>query len=149
MRLMTLRMIGAPRAEAGIIPLNEAGLSLVVVKVKDPIAVEAIAVDDVHELMALVLRKALGNLGVARVGEYETDLIVRLDPQVQPSRRAKVQRHSGLFQVSHRLGDPRVRPIVQLVLVTVDVQREGLFDHVKRVRRTWRRRWRLAQMRRN
>ncbi|TNX84237.1 hypothetical protein FIT55_06740 [Corynebacterium silvaticum] len=67
---MTLKMIGAPRSEVGIIPLEKTGLSIITVKVKDPITIEAIPVKDAHELMELILRKTLRNLGILRVGEY-------------------------------------------------------------------------------
>ncbi len=143
MRLMTLKMIGAPRSEVGIIPLGKTGLSIITVKVKDPITIEAIPVKDAHEL---ILRKTLRNLGVMRVGEYEADLVARLDPQVNTARSAKIQRHAGLFKVSHSLCDPGESPVVQLVFVSIDVKREGFFAHIKRLHRSWCRRLRFARL---
>lgn len=138
-RIVRLRIGRGLLAVVGVVPLNEVGFSVVTVEVKKPVTVPFVGVGDSHELMALIAGKAFGNLGVKSVGELEVDLAFRLDPQVQPVAGIrkiwcpKVYKHVGLFSVSCGLGDPGEHPVRKLVLVCVDVQKEGFFGHVKRV----------------
>lgn len=133
MKLVRLRFGHAPLAELRVIPFPESGVSVIVAEVKDPVTVPAISIEEIHRLMTLVLRKALGNLGITGIIELEVDLIVRLDPYVHRVRGSKIQRHTALFECSNSVGDPGVRPVRQLVLISVDVQRESLFRHVQRL----------------
>ncbi|AKK04566.1 hypothetical protein CMUST_01080 [Corynebacterium mustelae] len=138
-RIVRLRMNPGLLAELGVVPFVEDRLSVVAVKVKDTVSVPSITLEDIHVLMSLIARKALGNLGVGGVSESQVDLIFRVDPQVKRFRRfgnilgTKVQRNVGLFSISSGLGNPGESPVRHLVLVTVDVQKESFFKHATRI----------------
>ena len=146
-RIVRLPFGRGPFAVVGVVPLNEAGFSVVTVEVKKPVTVPFVGISDPHELMALIARKSLGNLGIKSVNEREVDLVFRLDPQIQHGAGVrkiwspKVYKHVGLFSISCGFGNPGEHPVRKLVLVCVDVQKESFFSHVKRVVRQ--RRFRL------
>jgi hypothetical protein len=138
-RIVRLRIGTGMSAVVGVIPFNEAGFRIVTAEVKKPVTVPFVGISDSHELMALIARKALGNFGVKSIQELKVDLAFRLDPQVQLVRgirkiwSPKIQKHVGLFCISGGFVNPGEHPVRELVLVCVDVQKEGFFGHVKRV----------------
>lgn len=143
MQLDHLAIPGAPRALYGVIPLEESGLSVIVIDVKDPVTVPSVALEDVHELMTLIFGKSLRNLGITGIKKNEVHLIFWLDPHINSARTTKIQRHTALFEVANSQLDPRVSPVRKLVLISVDIQRESLVGHIKRIVRCHRHRRKL------
>lgn len=134
-QLFRLRWRGAPLVEFGVVPFEEDRITATITKVKDPVTVVGVPVEDVHKLVTLVFRQVLRNLGVARVVELEPHIVICADPQVNRVIGAKVQRYTALAEVTDSSRDPRVGPVTHLVFVTVDVKREGFLSHIrKRIR---------------
>ncbi|CAB0887105.1 hypothetical protein NCPHL90_01684 [Corynebacterium diphtheriae] len=131
--LFRLRVKGTPLVELRVVPFEKDRFTIVHADVKDPVTVHAVTIEEIHNLMTLLFRQTLRNLGVSRIGKDELDVVIRLDPQARETGRPKVKRYTALVEGIHSVGDPRERPVRHLVFVTIDIQRESFIAHTKRV----------------
>ncbi|CAB0582678.1 hypothetical protein CIP107536_00201 [Corynebacterium diphtheriae] len=121
--LFRLRVKGTPLVELRVVPFEKDRFTIV----------HAVTIEEIHNLMTLLFRQTLRNLGVSRIGKDELDVVIRLDPQARETGRPKVKRYTALVEGIHSVGDPRERPVRHLVFVTIDIQRESFIAHTKRV----------------
>ncbi|OFI55199.1 hypothetical protein BKD85_06605 [Corynebacterium diphtheriae] len=133
--LFRLRISGAPLVELRVVPFEKDRFTVIHADVKDPVTVHAVTIEEIHRVMTLLFRQTLRNLGVSRIGKDELDIVFRLDPQARETSSPKIKRYTALLEGIHRVNNPGERPVRHLVFVTIDIKREGLFVHIRRLLR--------------
>lgn len=127
-------IVGHRRYKASVKFLFLGEVDVIAIDLYKPVTLPVSAVEEINELVVLIVRHVLRDLGVSRGGDYEPHIRVKLNPDSRRSLNDKNKRYSVLLELVPASVDEGVSPVVHLALVSVDFKNPR-FMHVKRIRR--------------